>query len=395
MQIQTPFESLLRVYCPHGVQHFYLGELEDTEKITLGRGKVISKQDIIDTPGTYPVYSSSAVGDGEIGCYGKFMFDDVRLSWSIDGGGKFFYRNAPRYSITNVSGWLKVNDDTSVNIKYLYYTLLNEWVKKSFDYTHKAHPSVVRKEYRIPLPPLPVQQEIVRILDSFTELTAELTARRKQYEYYRDELLNSNSHNVSFVPLGELYPNIRNGFVGTVTPFFSTKDNGILYLRGTNIHDGSISTEDIVYVSKDFHKKHSKTELKTDDIIMVQSGHVGECAVVGEKYAGANCHALIVMSNGGKCNSEYITHYLHSSEGKKILNAITTGGTVKHILASKIKQVVVPLPTLDVQNRIVKLLNNFNVICTDLNTGLPAEIAARQKQYEYYRDKLLTFKETL
>lgn len=124
--------------------------------------------------------------------------------------------------------------------------------------------------------------------------------------------MNSNSHNVSFVPLGELYPNIRNGFVGTVTPFFSTKDNGILYLRGTNIHDGSISTEDIVYVSKDFHKKHSKTELKTDDIIMVQSGHVGECAVVGEKYAGANCHALIVMSNGGKCNSEYrlISHLI-------------------------------------------------------------------------------------
>ena len=107
-----------------------------------------------------------------------------------------------------------------------------------------------------------------------------------------------------------MYPDIRNGFVGTVTPFFSNKENGVLYLRGTNVHDGVINNEDVVYVSRDFHKKHIRTELKSDDIIMVQSGHVGECAVVGEGYAGANCHALIVMSNGGKCNSKYIVYYL-------------------------------------------------------------------------------------
>ena len=126
---------------------------------------------------------------------------------------------------------------------------------------------------------------------------------------------------------------------------------------------------------------------------MVQSGHVGECAVVGEAYAGANCHALIVMSNGGKCNSKYIVYYFHSYEGRKKLDAITTGGTVKHILSSKMKKVIVPIPSLEVQNRLVNVLDNFESICTDLNIGLPAEIEARKKQYEYYRDKLLSFKE--
>ena len=146
-------------------------------------------------------------------------------------------------------------------------------------------------------------------------------------------------------------------------------------------------------MSRDFHKKHIRTELKSDDIIMVQSGHVGECAVVGEGYAGANCHALIVMSNGGKCNSKYIVYYFHSYEGKKKLKAITTGGTVKHILASKMKQIIVPVPSLEVQNRLVEVLDNFDTICTDLNIDLPAETEARQKQYEYYRDLLLTFAE--
>lgn len=126
---------------------------------------------------------------------------------------------------------------------------------------------------------------------------------------------------------------------------------------------------------------------------MVQSGHVGECAVVGEKYKGSNCHALIVMSNGGKCNSNYVCYYLQSSHGKRILDKITTGGTVKHILASKMKNVVIPFPSLEEQTRIVSILDRFDKLCNDLSEGLPAEIDARRKQYEYYRDRLLSFKE--
>lgn len=259
---------------------------------------------------------------------------------------------------------------------------------------HKRLWIATYSNFSIPLPPLEVQQEIVRILDQFTQLTAELTAeliaRKKQYEYYRDALFVFEDE-VRQRPLEAEFPSIRNGFVGTITSFFSDEKNGVRYLEGRDIHEGIISDEKAVYVTKEFHNKHLKTQLKPNDIVMVQSGHVGECAVVGDKYAGANCHALIVMSNGGNCDSKYVTYYLQSSEGKSKLASITTGGTVKHILASKIKKVTVPFPPIEEQRRIVAILDRFDTLCNDLTSGLPAEIAARQKQYEYYRDKLLTF----
>jgi type I restriction enzyme S subunit len=205
----SKLEELIQQYCPDGVEYVKLGDIEDQGYIKLGRGNVISKQDMKDCPGGFPVYSSSSVGDGEIGRYGKYMFDDERISWSIDGGGKFFYRNNLRYSITNVSGWLKVLAPKVVSTKYLYYTLMNEWVKKVYDYTHKAHPSVIREEYIIPIPPLPVQKEIVRVLDTFTELQAELQAelqkRLQQYKYYRDNLLSFEGRtDVEWKKLGEI-----------------------------------------------------------------------------------------------------------------------------------------------------------------------------------------------
>lgn len=193
--------------------------------------------------------------------------------------------------------------------------------------------------------------------------------------------------------LGEMFPFIRNGFVGTVTPFYTDKENGVRYLQGTNIHNGVISDNEVFYITKEFHEKHKKNELQSDDILMVQSGHVGECAVVGEKYKGSNCHALIILSNGGQCDSNYVRYYLQSTHGKRILVRITTGGTVKHILASKMKNVVIPFPPIEEQKRIVSTLDRFDKLCNDISEGLPAEIEARRKQYEYYRDRLLSFEE--
>ena len=86
-----------------------LKDLEMEGIVTLGRGQIISKDDILSCPGNYPVYSSSATGNGEFGRYGKFMFDDERITWSIDGGGRLFYREPHKYSVTNVCGWIKVN----------------------------------------------------------------------------------------------------------------------------------------------------------------------------------------------------------------------------------------------------------------------------------------------
>lgn len=186
-------EERLQKMCPDGVEYKALGDIEDEGLIKLGRGKVISKKAIAATPGDYPIYSSAATNEGLFGKYGKWMFDDTRITWSVDGGGKFFYRQGGRrYSVTNVCGWMQVASE-EIDAKYLYYTLSNEWSKKVFDYVHKAHPSVIREEYVLPLPPIEVQREIVRILDSFQEhieaLRCECDARRKQFEHYRDRLL--------------------------------------------------------------------------------------------------------------------------------------------------------------------------------------------------------------
>lgn len=289
--------------------------------------------------------------------------------------------------------------------KYLYYVFDKVDLTSFADYSG-AMPSIRKstlEKFKVPVPPLEVQREIVRILDSFTfltaELAAELAARQKQYEWYRDMLLTfddvhaGGTSSVTWKRLDELFPFIRNGFVGTIKNHFTNKENGVRYLEGTNIHDGVISDNEVLYVTKEFHEKHKKNELKPDDILMVQSGHIGECAIVGEKYAGANCHALIIMSNGGNCISKFYVHYFHTLQGFKSLNPAITGGTIKHVLAGKMGKILVPVPSLSEQQRIVDILDRFDALCNDITSGLPAEIEARKKQYEYYRDKLLTFKE--
>ena len=179
------------------VESLFLGELESAGVIQLGRGQVISKHDLAAKPGTYPVYSSSAAGTGLFGTYGEYMFEDERITWSVDGGGKFFFREPHRYSVTNVSGWLKVLKPDYIRTKFLFYSLSNSWSTKVFDYTKKAHPSVVRKEFEVQVPRIDVQDAIVESLDALSDLIqnvstglpAEISARRKQYEYYRDKFL--------------------------------------------------------------------------------------------------------------------------------------------------------------------------------------------------------------
>lgn len=151
--------------------------------------------------------------------------------------------------------------------------------------------------------------------------------------------------------LSDLFAPIRNGFVGIATPFYTTKEQGVRYLQSTNIHDGSIGDETCIYITKDFHQAHIKNELKETDILMVQSGHSGECAVVGKKYAGCNCHALIIMSSLGLSDSRFVCDYLNGV-GKAKTKILLTGNTVKHILASDVKDIRIMVPPIASQKRI-------------------------------------------
>ena len=156
------------------------------------------------------------------------------------------------------------------------------------------------------------------------------------------------------------FPFIRNGFVGVVTDFFTTEIDGIKYIEGTNIHDGKISSSINLFVTKEFHNTHKNSQLKENDILMVQSGHVGETAVVPKELENSNCHALIIMSNGGNCSSSYVNYYFQSKNGKKQLSILTTGSTIKHILASDMQKFICPFPCLAEQLKIANCLSSMD-----------------------------------
>ena len=154
-----------------------LGELEQRGDIRLFRGKVISQRDIDRLPGDYPIYSSSVHFNGLFGSYGEYMFDEELITWSVDGGGHFFHRPKHRFSVTNVCGYLRIRT-SSVDYRYLAYQLQNLHSQMVFDYTVKAHPSVIRGAYRVALPQPSEQHAIASVLCDMDADIAALERRR-------------------------------------------------------------------------------------------------------------------------------------------------------------------------------------------------------------------------
>ena len=150
--------------------------------------------------------------------------------------------------------------ENPTTVKFLYYVLKNN-IQRFRDAASGmgALPQIslpVTEEFVMPVPPIEVQEEIIRILDNFTELTSELTseltteltARKKQYEYYKSQLFDFDNVSVEMKPIGDKFSFIRNGFVGTATPYYTSKDKGVRYLKGTNIHNGVISDNEEEYI---------------------------------------------------------------------------------------------------------------------------------------------------
>ena len=376
----SKINELIKKLCPNGVKYYQLSELEENGKIVLGRGNVISKKDIIDNPGSYPVYSSSAVGNGEIGRYGKYMFDDIRISWSIDGGGRFFYRNAPKYSITNVSGWLKVQDILLIDTKYLYYILTNEWTKKTYDYNHKAHPSVIKKEYRIPIPPMEIQKEIVRILDEFEDLTVngleklltiELEERIKQYDYYLNKSFNSAKG--QSVKLGSIVNFSRGKRV--VKKDLETDFSDNLY----PVYQNSLTP--LGYYG-DYNFENNKT-------IIISAGAAGEIGFVNDKiWAADDC---LKCSCTSSILDKYLYYFLKSNDS--YIKSMVRRASVPRISINVFEKMDIILPTIEEQKRIICLFDKFENLIRNVKDIIPVEIELRRKQYEYYRNKLLSFEE--
>ena len=219
----------------------------------------------------------------------------------------------------------------------------------------------------IPLPPLPVQSEIVSILDNFTELTAELTARKKQYVYYRDSLLTFplTSENTEMT-IGDIY-DFQYGTGNTIPT-----EGGPYPVYGSN---GIVGT-------------HSLYNSECAPVI----GHIGAYAGIvnwGEGKHFVTYNGVICKHKNDQVNKKYAYYLLLTQDfGSKSKNS-----SQPFVSYNVLKEPKVIIPPLDEQQRIVDILDRFDTLCNDITTGLPAEIAARQKQYEYYRDRLLSFKE--
>lgn len=153
-----------------------LEEMENQKLVTLGRGNVISKKDIASNPGSNPIYSSSVKNDGLFGTYGNHMFDEELITWSVDGGGNFFYRKKHKFSITNVSGFMRI-DTSKLDYRFLAASLEAIHATLAFDYQSKAHPSVIRKVYKLNFPSLPEQQKIAQVLSTADAEIANLQAQ--------------------------------------------------------------------------------------------------------------------------------------------------------------------------------------------------------------------------
>ena len=240
-----------------------------------------------------------------------------------------------------------------------------------------------------------MQSEIVRILDNFTELiaelTAELTARKSQYQYYQDSLLTFSA-SVPRLTLSECCVSIADG---DHQPPPKT-ESGIPFITISNINSyKKIDFTDTMFVSEKYYDGLDiKRKAQTDDILYTVVGSFGTPVYIDKDYKFAfQRHIAILRPNKKLIIPKYLYYAMQSSTFHRQAESVAIGAAQRTISLTSLNNMKIPVPDLSEQARIISILDCFDTLCNDLISGLPAEIAARQKQYEYYRDKLLTFKE--
>lgn len=399
-------EELIQEYCPDGVKYKRLNEVCTYVDY---RGKTPKKVDsgvfLITAKNIRRGYIDYEASKEYIAAED---YDDVMKRGTARLGDILITTEAPcgnaaivdRENIALAQRVIKYRCNNDMNPNFLLHVILGtEFQKKlsraSTGGTVKGIKGSKLHLLEVPVPPLPVQQEIVRILDSFTELTAELQAelqaRKKQYEYYRDELLTPKNE-IPKVKLGEFAEICRGGN-------FQKKDfvsNGYPCIHYGQIytHYGTYTDSALTNVDKAVYDRSKKA--KSGDIIMaVTSENIEDVckatAWLGNENIAVSGHTAIIHHQQ---NPKYLSYYFASNAFFNQKKKLAHGTKVIEVTPSSLANIEVPLPSLEVQNRLVNVLDNFDSICTDLNIGLPAEIEARQKQYEFYRDSLLTFAET-
>ncbi|GAA7790914.1 restriction endonuclease subunit S [Helicobacter pylori] len=325
----------------------------------------------------------------------------------------------------------KANCGIALDMKFFFYQcfLLGEWCKKNTNVSGFASVDMTAfKKYKFPIPPLEIQQEIVKILDAFTELNTELNtelkARKKQYQYYQNMLLDFKGINqnhkdakmgakpypkrlktllqtlapkgVEFRKLGDIILSLKTGLNPRKFFKLNTPNANNYYVTVRELEEYTIKfthqTDRIDDNALSLCLKRSN--LEKDDILFSGTGTIGKVSIIKEN---PNNWAIKEGIYSIKPNKKIVfpRFLMFCFENLNIQNDIKSksfGGIVKSISMNDLKQITIPIPPLEIQQEIVKILDQFSALTTDLLAGIPAEIEARKKQYEYYREKLLAFK---
>jgi type I restriction enzyme S subunit len=372
-------EKMIKELCPNGVDFEPLGKAAVRTKgtpITAGQMKQLNKPNapikIFAGGKTIAFFDYADLPAKDINTYPSVI---VKSRGVIE----FEYYDKP-FSHKNEM-WSYHSERKDVYIKYLYYFLKTQEDKLREKATSMgAFPQISipdTENLLVPIPHIDIQREIVKMLDNFAELTAELTteltARKKQYEYYRNELLTFGD-DVAVKTLGEVAKNLdskRRPVTKGVReageyPYYGA--SGIVDYVSNYIFDGVY-----LLVSED----GANLVARVTPIAFTASGKIW-----------VNNHAHVLQFET-YVERRFIEYYLNMIDLSRF---ISTAAQPK-LNQDNLNKIPVPVPEYKKQARIVEILDKFDTLTTDITKGLPAEIAARQKQYEYYRDKLLMFKE--
>ena len=388
--------ELIEELCPDGVEYMPLGELLAYQQPT---PFLVSSKDY-DPSYPTPVLTAGATfllgySSETHGVYAASTDDPVIIFDDFTTASKWV--DFPFKLKSSAAKILTAADPNVADIRFLYFLMqtLNYQVS-----SHARHWIAVYSKMPVCCPPLEVQREIVRILDQFTmleaELEAELEARRTQYEYYRNHLLSYESllsrGPIEMASLGDI-ANIRRG---SGMPKSSFVDSGIPAL-----HYGHIFTRYGVSVeSAAAHVSPSDAEklvaVAPGDLVFANTSEnmddVGKAVVwKGHEFAVAGGHATVISSS--ILDMSFLSHYVRTDHFFVIKRRVAQGTKVIELSAAKLAGITVPVPELSEQRRIADLLDRFDALVNDISSGLPAEIAARRAQYEHYRDRLLSFPE--
>lgn len=381
--VVSKLDELIEKMCPDGVEKVTLKSFCD-----ISTGKGVTNKETLDD-GDYPVISG---GIEPMGYYNQFNRDENTVTIARAGSAGYvnfiktkFYLNDKCFSVIPVK--------KEILPKYLYYSLKNLEVYIMSLKSTGSVPTVNTQKVgniEIALPPLEIQSEIVRILDNFTELTAELTARKKQFEYYRTQLLTFPDE-VEMITLEEVCQIVD-------CPHTSPKwkESGVPVIRNYNLVNGQIDTSNLSYVDEDeYLTRIKRIEPQENDILFSREAPIGNVGIIPANFKCCQGQRVVLL----RPNEDiiYPRYLMHILQGEIVRNQISSvegkGATVSNFNISDLKKLKFQVPDKKTQLYIIDKLDVFAKLNGDIKEGLPAEIKLRKMQYEYYREKLLCFPE--